>query len=144
MYLTGTYKHNLDAKSRITLPASIRKQIDDTVCLVPVDGVIYGFTPEGHEAWVQSFFPEGFNPRNKRDTKLRRMLTSMTVTVDLDSAGRLALGKLGSEKIAKCGIEREVAVVGNNDHFEIWNAATWNEKQEALTDEDLAALLYRE
>ena len=141
MYLTGTYKHNLDAKSRVTLPASIRKQFDDKVCLVPVDGAIYGFTPEGHEAWVRSFFPEGFNPRNKRDVKLSRMLTSMTVTVDLDSAGRLALGKVDPERVAKCGIEREVAVVGNNDHFEIWDASRFDEEQKEM-EESLEDLMF--
>ena len=88
MYLTGTYGRSLDAKSRITLPATFRKQFDVQVCLVPVGNALYGFTPESHQAWIASFFPNGFNPRNRKDDKLRRALASRTVTVDIDSAGR--------------------------------------------------------
>ena len=58
MYLTGTYDRSLDAKSRITLPATFRKQFDAQVCLVPVGNVLYGFTPESHQAWIASFFPD--------------------------------------------------------------------------------------
>ena len=54
MYLTGTYKHNLDAKQRITLPAPFRKEFGEKVCLIPIGGKILGFTPEGHQAWVES------------------------------------------------------------------------------------------
>ena len=136
MYLTGTYRHNLDAKQRVTLPAPFRKEFGDKVCLIPVGGKILGFTPEGHQAWVQSYFPEGFNPRSKRDDKLRFALNAMTTTVDLDSAGRLALGKLGAKTLASCAIEHEVAVVGNNDHFEIWDASRYDETLAELTADD--------
>ncbi|OFK24866.1 MULTISPECIES: division/cell wall cluster transcriptional repressor MraZ [Olsenella] len=141
MYLTGTYKHNLDAKSRVTLPASFRKQVGDQVCLVPVGGALFGFTPESHQAWIDSFFPGGFNPRNRKDDKLRRALASKTVTVDVDSAGRLALGKVDAAAIEKCGIEREVAIVGNIDHFEIWDAPSLDAQLDEL-DEDLEDLMF--
>ena len=138
MYLTGTYGRSLDAKSRITLPATFRKQFDVQVCLVPV-----GFTPESHQAWIASFFPNGFNPRNRKDDKLRRALASRTVTVDIDSAGRVALGKIRAEDIARCGIEREVAIVGNIDHFEIWDASSLSEQMDEL-DQDLDELMFSE
>lgn len=143
MYLTGTYKHNLDAKGRITLPASFRKQFDDVVCLIPVEGAVYGFSPEGHKAWVESFFPNGFDPRSKRDVKLRRLLASMTITVELDAAGRLALGKLDPQKLAACHIEREVSVVGNIDHFEIWDSAIFDAEQED-DEQSLEELMFNE
>lgn len=137
MYLTGTFQHNLDAKSRLTLPASFRKQVGDTVCLVPLDDAIYGFTPESHKAWVSSFFPQGLNPRNRRDVQLHSLLMRRTVTVEVDSAGRIALGKVSAEALQKLGIEREVTVIGNDDHFEIWSAAAFkvmDEQIESLDD----------
>ncbi len=141
MYLTGTYRHNLDAKSRVTLPAPFRKQFDSQVCLIPVGGAIYGFTPESHQAWIESFFKDGYQPDNRRDVKLRRALASSTVTVDLDTAGRVALGKLDAKKLEKCGIDREVAIVGNIDHFEIWDAAKFDQEMDEL-DEDLDDLIF--
>ena len=141
MYLTGTFKHNLDAKQRITLPAPFRKEFNEKVVLIPVSGKIYGFTPEGHREWVESFFAEGFDPRNKNHVKLRRALTSMAFTVELDSAGRIALGKLGAETIGKCGIEREVTVLGNVDHFEIWDSARYEQEMSEVSD-DLEDLMF--
>jgi len=143
MYLTGTYGRSLDAKSRITLPATFRKQFDVQVCLVPVGNALYGFTPESHQAWIASFFPNWFNPRNRKDDKLRRALASRTVTVDIDSAGRVALGKIRAEDIARCGIEREVAIVGNIDHFEIWDSSSLSEQMDEL-DQDLDELMFSE
>ena len=81
MYLTGTYKHNLDAKQRITLPAPFRKEFGEKVCLIPIGGKILGFTPEGHQAWVESYFPNGYNPRSKKDERLRFLLTAKTMTL---------------------------------------------------------------
>ena len=143
MYLTGSYQHNLDAKSRVTLPAPFRKQFEKQVCLVPVGDAIYGFTPQSHQAWIESFFPDGFDPRSRRDDKLRRALSSKTVTVDVDSAGRVALGKIGAGCLEKCGIEREVVIVGNIDHLEIWDASRFGQEMDEL-DEDLDALMFRD
>ncbi len=124
MHLTGEFEHNLDAKFRLTLPASFRKQFSEGVIVlvpVPYENAIYGFTPEGHEAWVQSYFPDGYNPKSKKDVQRRRVLNKIATTVEIDSAGRVALGKLHKEDLDKRSIEREVVVFGNDDHFEIWN-----------------------
>ncbi len=144
MYLTGTYKHNLDAKQRITLPAPFRKEFGEKVCLIPLGGKILGFTPEGHQAWVESYFPNGYNPRNKKDERLRFLLNAKTMTVELDSAGRIALGKLGASALASCDITREVAVVGNTDHFEIWDAADYDRTVAELdaSIDELDSLMY--
>ena len=141
MYLTGTYKHNLDAKQRITLPAPFRKEFGEKVCLIPIGGKILGFTPEGHQAWVESYFPNGYNPRSKKDERLRFLLNAKTMTLELDSAGRLALGKLGAEALASCDIKREVAVVGNTDHFEIWDSARYEQEMSEVAD-DLEDLMF--
>lgn len=141
MYLTGTYKHSLDAKFRITLPSVFRKQLGDVICLVPLNNAVYGFTPESHRAWIQSFFPQGVNPRDQRAARLRTALLSRTLTLDLDSAGRLALGKLDPKQLEAVNIQKDVAVVGVDDHFEIWDAATFD-AQSAMFDANLDDLMY--
>ena len=140
MNLTGSYEHNLDAKLRLTLPAGFRKQFDGVVMLVPVNGAIYGFTPEAHANWVMSFFPEGFNPRDRKHDALKRSLNKRTVTVDIDSAGRIALGKLPAAKLEEYGISRAVTVVGNDDHFEVWNTIAADEAD--IDDAELEALMF--
>ena len=133
--LTGAYPMSVDAKGRVTLPAVFRKQLVDetnkTILLVPFDGCVNGFTREGFKAWVDGLFEYGdhhFDPRNRKDVMLKRGLMGSAVEIDVDSAGRVALGKLdvkpGTRE--KLGLVADVTVVGADDHFEVWNTDSWN------------------
>lgn len=146
MYLTGSKRFNLDAKGRLTLPATYRKDFDGQVILIPLQDALYGFTPDGFGQWVQSFFEKDgkkFEPGNRRQVALRRKLTGSAVTVDIDSAGRIALGKVDAAKRAKLELERDVTVVGVVDHFEVWNTQRW-EAENAALDDELDALMFDE
>ena len=143
MYLTGSKTVSMDAQGRITLPADYRedfKESGNTVCLILVKGALWGFTPEGHREWVESCFPEGFNPRSKKDKKLRLARNAKTVTVDIDKSGRVALGKMPESDLEKLCFGREVVVVGDADHIAVYNTEKWAEEQAELED-DLDALL---
>lgn len=150
--LTGAYPMSVDAKGRVTLPAVFRKQLVDetnkTILLVPFDGCVNGFTREGFKAWVDGLFEYGdrhFDPRNRKDVMLKRGLMGSAVEIDVDSAGRVALGKLdvkpGTRE--KLGLVADVTVVGADDHFEVWNTEEWN-KQQADFEMDLESLLYHD
>ena len=150
--LTGAYPMSVDAKGRVTLPAVFRKQLVDetnkTILLVPFDGCVNGFTREGFKAWVDGLFEYGdhhFDPRNRKDVMLKRGLMGSAVEIDVDSAGRVALGKLdvkpGTRE--KLGLVADVTVVGADDHFEVWNTVEWN-KQQADFEMDLESLLYHD
>ncbi len=139
---------NVDSKARITFPSSLRKDFDKRMKLVPFQGCVYGFTPEGFESWVEGLFEYGdhhFDPRDRNDDRLRRALNANAVEVELDSANRIALGKIDVAKPGRreaLGLVGEVMVIGNGDHFEVWNADKWRIEQESLED-DLEALLFR-
>ena len=150
--LTGAYPMSVDAKGRVTLPAVFRKQLVDetnkTILLVPFDGCVNGFTREGFKAWVDGLFEYGdhhFDPRNRKDVMLKRGLMGSAVEIDVDSAGRVALGKLdvkpGTRE--KLGLVGDVTVVGADDHFEVWNSEKWDEQQ-ADFEADLELLLYHD
>lgn len=151
--LTGSYPMSVDTKGRITLPAVFRKQLVDddhrTIKLVPYGGRVNGFTPAGFQAFVDSLFRANggeYDPRSSKQEKLKRGLTSRAVEIDIDSAGRVALGKLDATKSGtreRFGLFDEVVVVGADDHFEVWNAKEWEAEQESL-DEELDALLYHD
>lgn len=146
MYLTGTYAMSMDSKGRLTLPADFRKELGDKVCLLPFQGRVLGFTPEGHQAYVNSYFEgEGrrFNPRNRDDVKVQGYLTNFAKTVELDKAGRVALGKLESPHpvLDKLGLAGTVYVTGSGDHFEIWNVERW-EAEFGQVEEDLDSLIF--
>ena len=142
MYLTGSKTVSVDAQGRITLPADYRddfKESGNKVCLIYVKGALWGF-PEGHKEWVESCFPEGFNPRSKKDKALRLGLNAKTVTVEIDKSGRVALGKIAPSDLEKLSLGREAVVVGDADHFAVYNTEAWAAKQAEL-DVDIDALL---
>lgn len=143
--LVGSFPMSVDSKARVTLPATFRKEMCEgdskTIYLVPMKESVEGFTPAGFEAWIDSLFKkegEGYDSRSRKDVLLRRSLTSRAVPVDIDSAGRVALGKLDASKPGtreKYGLTGDVTIIGATDHFEVWNTEKWNEQQAAVDDE---------
>ncbi|WP_371734491.1 division/cell wall cluster transcriptional repressor MraZ [Collinsella ureilytica] len=143
MILTGTYERNLDAKGRLSLPAPVRRELSDHVYVLPAldADALYVFSDEGFEKWVLGLFEKrgGFDARKREDQELMRRLTSMAVPMDIDAASRIGL----TEQLRqKKNLSREVTVVGNFDHLEIWDRATWEQSQAEQTDEDLAAIFF--
>lgn len=152
--LAGSYPMSVDAKARVTLPAVFRKQLVDgdkkTIYLLPMKECVNGFTPAGLEQFIDGLFIERgenrFDPRSRRDVQLKTRLWASAVEVDIDSAGRVALGKLDGTKPGtreRLGLTADVMVVGAGDHFEVWNTEQWNATQESFEDE-LDALLYHD
>ena len=146
MILTGTYERNLDAKGRLSLPAALKDKLGKNVCVLRAPDVdaLYVFSAEEYEKWVMALFEKregaqkGFNPRSRADQALMRKVNAMATSVDVDSASRIAL----SESLrAKAHLDREVTVVGNFDHMEIWDRATW-EAANTASDEDLSDLFF--
>lgn len=147
--LIGSYPMSCDSKARVTLPAAFRKELGPTVVLLPFDGRVYGFAPDGFAEWVNGLFEYGdhhFDPRSRSDVRLKTGLNANAVKVDTDSAGRIALGRLDVARAgrrAELGIEGDVTIVGAGDHFEVWNTERWQDQLASL-DDDLASLMYHD
>lgn len=132
---TGVAEHLLDAKGRVSLPAKARRNLGDSVkCVLSLDKkAVYVFSPEAFDTWFASFFPEGFNPRSERETRLRQRLLAFTEEADIDSAGRIGL----SAKLrAIVGLEKEVAIVGGGDHLEVVDRASFQRVEDDLLSFD--------
>lgn len=141
MILTGTYERSLDAKGRLSLPAAIRDGLSEHVYVVPAPDVdaLYVFSNDEYEKWVMGLFERrgGFNPRSREDQNLMRKVNSKATLVEIDKTSRIGL----SEQLrSKRHLTREVTVVGNYDHLEIWDRATWEEAQAG--DDDLTDLFF--
>ncbi len=141
MILTGSYERNLDAKGRLSLPAAVRDELSTHVYVLPAPDVeaLYVFSSDEYEKWVLGLFEKrgGFDPRSREDQALMRRINSMATPVDIDSASRIGLSE---DLRSKKNLAREVTVVGNFDHLEIWDRETWNQSQQE--DDDLADLFY--
>ena len=54
----------------------------------------------------------------------RRAVSASAFETDLDSAGRVMLP---AKLIEHASIDRDVAVIGNDDAFEVWDRSLWDE-----------------
>lgn len=128
MRFRGEYQHSVDDKGRVSLPAKFRKALPDEVTIVPVSDsdfgkALYVFSEEAYDEWMDSFFEHeegGFNPRSKKHIALRKYLNSNAESVAVDAAGRV---KLSPRQCQKAGIDKNVTIIGEGDHVEIWDAS---------------------
>jgi MraZ protein len=135
---TGEFRHTIDAKGRLIVPARMRDEItDDSIVLVmSPEGCIDLFSGDrwaDHEAKLLD--QRRSNPAAR--TVIRRIAASAHPD-RIDRQGRMTIPP---HLRAHAGIEREVLVAGSFDHAEIWSPSRWLADQPS--DDDLLAV-YRE
>ena len=131
----GDYQHTLDAKGRVSLPKRFRDDLSGTVIVAKgIDRCLYVYGSAEYEAFVRSLPDQALDPTNRQ---VRRFFTTGAVPVEVDSAGRIILSPILREY---AGLVREVAVTGNDNHIEIWDAEAWAAYNSDTEDsiEDLA------
>jgi len=129
----GDHQHSLDAKGRVSLPAKFRAQMPGRIVVAKgLDECLYVYPAEEYTKFVEGLLArEDFNPNVR---KVRRFFTTGAVETELDSAGRVSLPANLREY---AHLAKEVAVTGNGNRIEIWDAASWSSYSEA---DDIGAL----
>ncbi len=135
---SGEFTHKVDAKGRVSLPAEFRKTLGSNlkVTLDPTEKCIYVYEEDAFAAWIDSLFEAkgGYKPTDSRMIAQRRLLNARARSCEVDNSGRILLPLAQREK---AGIEKEAIIVGNSDHFEIWEKGRWDE---FCSEVDLASL----
>lgn len=132
MAFRGHFDHSLDAKNRLTVPTKFRAQFSSGIVLAKgLEPCITVWTPEEFDTWTNSFL-SNLNPVSAERRKLTRFFAGSSFDVELDSAGRVTLN---GPLLAHAGIEKDVVLVGNLDHLEVWDRKTWQSDQDQLADE---------
>jgi len=128
----GQFDHSLDAKNRLTVPTKFRANFSSGIVLAKgLEPCITVWTPEEFDTWTNSFL-SNLNPVSAERRKLTRFFAGNSFEVELDSAGRVTLN---APLLAHARIEKEVVLVGNLDHLEVWDRETWESDQRQLADE---------
>jgi MraZ protein len=131
----GDYQHTLDAKGRVSLPKRFRDELSGTVIVAKgFDRCLYVYSDAQYQEFVATLPEQDLDPAVRQ---LRRFFTTGAVPVDVDTAGRIILSQALREY---AGLKRDVAVTGNDNHIEIWDAETWAAYNSDTEDsiEDLA------
>ncbi len=132
MAFRGHFDYSLDAKNRLNVPAKFRAAFSSGVVLAKgLEPCVAVWAPDTFERWTESFL-SNLNPVSPERRKLTRYFAGSSFDAELDSAGRVTLNQALLEH---AGIQKEVVIVGNLDHLEIWDRDRWNDDQQALNAE---------
>ena len=124
MKFRGTYDHTLDAKNRLTVPVKFRGPLGGGVVLARgLEACVSVWTPDAFDLWTGQVI-DALGPLTPKARDFRRVVSATAFETELDSAGRVMLP---SKLIIHAGIDREVAVIGNDEAFEVWDRTRWDE-----------------
>ena len=132
--LLGEFKHNLDLKGRIAVPAKFRgKLIDRAIITRGLDKCLFVFGNKEWEALAQKLIALPLAQANSR-AFVRLMLAGAT-DAEIDKQGRILIPDYLREY---AGLKKEAVVAGLYNRFEIWDSEAWKEykqKTESQSDE---------
>ncbi len=132
MAFRGQFDYSLDAKNRLNVPAKFRPAFSGGVVLAKaLEPCVAIWAPDVFEEWTGSFL-SNLNPVSAERRKLTRYFAGNSWDVELDSAGRVTLN---APLLAHADISKEVVVIGNLDHIEVWDRERWQQDQESLDSE---------
>jgi len=127
-FFTSEYECKLDAKGRLVLPSRIKAQLPEggqelvirrgfEQCLILYPMVEF-----------KKVFSKisGLSEFNEEYRKLQRNFFSGTVTVELDSNGRLLVPK---NMLTYAGVDKDAILVGMGNKVEIWNPSIYEKHQ---------------
>ena len=134
--LTGEFKHALDPKKRLFIPAKHRDELGSSFMIVR-DMRESCLKVHSLESWQAFVEPIKKMPRAQSE-KIMRFLHSDALTAEPDSQGRVVLS---NSLIEHAKIVKDVIVVGCGGYVEIWAAEEYERvMNEENMDEMLAAL----
>ena len=131
--LGGEYRHNLDPKNRIFIPAKLREELGATFVVAKDirEKCLKVYSLEGWEKYITPLREQ----QRKISEKILRFLHASLAQVTPDSQGRIVLPP---ELVRHAEIEKNVVIVGCCDYAEIWAGGNYEAMKET---EDISALL---
>ena len=126
--LGGEYRHGLDPKNRVFIPAKLREELGETFVVVK-DLREKCLKIYSQAEWDKYIAPIK-NQERRLVEKVLRFLNSSMAQVTPDSQGRIVLPK---DLVQYADIQRDVVIVGCYDYAELWAEASY-EKLKAEED----------
>ena len=121
----GTYRHRIDPKGRLPVPAAFRRALAEEgareIVVTLFDQCLAGYAPG---EWARLEQQLAALPTFSRPAKsLTRVLTSQAADCEMDVQGRVLLP---APLRRAAHLDREAVVVGVLNRFEIWAPKRWD------------------
>lgn len=129
----GEFKHNLDTKGRVIMPSKFRDNLGDK--FVITKGFDSCLSIYSLKDWESLQAKLATMPMTNADARnIRRMIVGGATELEPDKQGRILI-PITLRNYAN--IEKEVSIIGNIDHIEVWSSDMW--EKASNVDADLAA-----
>lgn len=126
----GTYRHTIDGKGRIVLPAAFRVAAGRRVVLSGgFERCLQGLPEKDFEGFVREVI-ERASPLAQETRKLDRYFHATAAVVEVDKQGRMLVPPHLRERLGVSADGEgsgEVFIVGAGRRFEVWNPKRWEE-----------------
>ncbi len=120
--LTGEYKHILDSKKRLALPAKFRRELGETVVITKETNkslVVYTL-----KEWKEKAEKLARLPISKDEARrFSRLKLAGAVVVKFDKLGRILIPDFLKNY---AGLKKEVTIIGLSTRVEIWDTRRWD------------------
>lgn len=133
--LIGEYKHNIDPKKRLAIPAKFRKELGDKVVITKgLDQCLFIYTITEWEKVAEKLSEL---PTGSADTRnFVRSLLSGATDVEVDALGRVLVPDYLKEF---AGLKDKVVIAGLYKRLEVWDQQAW-ESHKTMTDKQMDAM----
>ncbi|MFL5778610.1 MAG: division/cell wall cluster transcriptional repressor MraZ [Chloroflexota bacterium] len=136
---TGEYRHTVDGKGRLAIPARFRSQLEAGAFVSRwLDSCLAIHTRSGWEALADRVASLPITDQGSR--LFQRFVFAGAVEAEIDRQGRVLLPAFLRESV---GLDGEAVVVGSRDHAEIWAPAEWDAYRRTLDDPDRLAKAFQ-
>ncbi len=130
--LKGEYRHAIDAKGRVIVPAKLREELGERFVITKgLDGCLFVYPMDGWRVLEEKI--RALPMSKSRD--LQRFFFSAAADSELDGQGRVLLP---ANLRAYAGLQKEAAIIGVSGRAEIWDSARWDEYNGNITTENVA------
>ncbi|OGF28466.1 cell division/cell wall cluster transcriptional repressor MraZ [Candidatus Falkowbacteria bacterium RIFOXYB2_FULL_34_18] len=118
----GEYKHNLDDKGRLAVPAKFRSALKGgAVVTRGLDNCLFLYSKKQWEKIAEKFANLPISQSKAR--AFSRLMLAGAMDVDFDNQGRI---NLPDYLIEFASLEKKSVIAGLYDRLEIWNEEIWN------------------
>jgi MraZ protein len=132
----GATNLSMDAKGRLSVPAKHR----DALLTQSSGNVVLTAHPHGclllypQPAWepIQAKMM-ALSSFDKQSSSLQRLLVGFAEDITVDAAGRLLISPTLRDF---AGLEKDVMLVGQGSHFEMWNLSAWRKQLDNVMSGD--------
>ena len=132
----GEYRHNLDAKNRLFIPAKFREELGESFVIAKLmRGECLRVCSVAE--WDKYIEPIR-NMQRKDSEKIFRALTKEAIQVSPDAQGRVVLS---AALVEKAGLTKNAVIIGCNDYVEIWSEEAYQRMIEEEDEGEMLAIL---